>query len=177
MASLDWILLNYTLPKDPSRIRVGIWRKLKRSGAVILGQSLWYLPKNDSNQSFFKTLAQEIESLGGTATLMNASALDETTERRILDAFQNERNEEYSELIERCNALISELKSESDKGKFTFAELEENEDEFSKLTDWMARIKSRDFSNATLQSDAESALDQSQKALQEFSTKVYNHSI
>ena len=40
----EWIAINYTLPREPSRIRVSVWRKLKKIGAVSIQQSMWILP-------------------------------------------------------------------------------------------------------------------------------------
>ena len=39
MKSIEWLMLNFTLPKEPSRVRVSTWRKLKKSGSVNIGQS------------------------------------------------------------------------------------------------------------------------------------------
>ena len=44
MEQPEWLTVNYTLPREPSCFRVSMWRKLKKSGAVILGQSVWALP-------------------------------------------------------------------------------------------------------------------------------------
>lgn len=42
MEHQEWLTINYSLPKEPSRVRVNVWRKLKKSGAAILGQSVWF---------------------------------------------------------------------------------------------------------------------------------------
>ena len=47
--------------------------------------------------------------------------------------FKGPRAEEYVELIERCQQLLVELAREIKQKKFTFAELEENEDGVQKL--------------------------------------------
>ena len=30
MNDLEWLTINYTLPKEPSRTRVSVWRRLKK---------------------------------------------------------------------------------------------------------------------------------------------------
>ena len=60
MEHQEWLTINYTLPKEPSRVRVSVWRKLKKSGAVILGQSVWFLPMYDNNEAFFQKISAEI---------------------------------------------------------------------------------------------------------------------
>ena len=32
MEKNEWIALNYTLPREPSRVRVSVWRHLKKIG-------------------------------------------------------------------------------------------------------------------------------------------------
>ncbi len=44
MEQNEWVVINYTLPREPSRTRVSIWRKLKKIGAVNIQQSMWILP-------------------------------------------------------------------------------------------------------------------------------------
>ncbi len=47
MSPTDWIVINYTLPREPSRVRVSLWRKLKKVGAINIQQSMWILPMTD----------------------------------------------------------------------------------------------------------------------------------
>ena len=39
-----WLLLWVRLPAEPSRHRVAVWRELRRTGAVSLGQCSWAVP-------------------------------------------------------------------------------------------------------------------------------------
>ena len=49
MEQNEWIVINYTLPREPSRVRVSLWRRLKKIGAVNIQQSMWILPLTDEN--------------------------------------------------------------------------------------------------------------------------------
>ncbi|MEL7565756.1 MAG: Chromate resistance protein ChrB, partial [Dehalobacterium sp.] len=55
----EWLMLNFTLPKEPSRVRVSVWRKLKKCGAVSIG-SMWVLPVSDYHISIFNEISNEI---------------------------------------------------------------------------------------------------------------------
>jgi hypothetical protein len=92
---------------------------------------------------------------------------------RIVAAFNQARDEEYSEFLEKGDDLLRELEKESGRGKFTFAELEENEDEFHKLTNWYQKITERDFHGASLRPSADEKLEQCRVQLEAFSAKVY----
>src|SRR5215213_12001994 len=41
-----WLLLIYTVPREPSANRVSIWRKLRRLGAILLHDAVWVLPRS-----------------------------------------------------------------------------------------------------------------------------------
>ena len=173
MTHQEWLTINYSLPKEPSRVRVSVWRKLKKSGAVILGQSVWFLPVNEENEVFLQKVSDEIIQSNGASYVMRMIPQDDSTSQRIVDAFNQARNEEYSELLEQCDSLLRELEKESGCGKFTFAELEENEDEFHKLIHWYQKITERDFLGASLRSSADEKLKQCQARLEACSAEVY----
>ena len=42
--SIDWLLLAYHLPREPSTPRIGVWRKLRRLGVAQLDDLLVTLP-------------------------------------------------------------------------------------------------------------------------------------
>ena len=91
----------------------------------------------------------------------------------IVERFRADRGREYDELIERCDAFLAELSKETRAGKFTFAELEENEQELEKLTRWLAKIQARDFFPDERQPQAQKLAERCQKALESFSRRVY----
>ncbi len=62
----------------------------------------------------------------------------------MIEAFAEARDAEYSEVMERCREFHAELKKEREAGKFTFAELEENEEDLAKLEAWVGKIRARD---------------------------------
>src|SRR5262249_57601680 len=65
----EWILLIHQLPPHPTNLRVRIWRKLQRLGAVAIKNSVYVLPFNEKTHEDFQWLNQEIESSSGRATL------------------------------------------------------------------------------------------------------------
>ena len=101
---------------------------------------------------------------------------DEGTSARIFAAFNQARDEEYGELLEQCEELFRELEKESLLGKYTFAELEENEDELQKLTKWYQKITERDFYGASLHPSADENLELCRARLESFSAEVYKQS-
>jgi hypothetical protein len=65
------------------------------------------------------------------------------------------------------------LGKETKRKKFTFAELEENEDELQKLESWLARIQARDLVGGERAAEAISSFDTCKKTLAAFAENVY----
>ncbi len=94
-----WILLTYKLPSEPSASRVGIWRKLKRLGAVLLHDTVWVLPATARNREQFQWLAAEVHELGGDALPWQANALLPTQEERLVQQFFAQVEPTYREIL------------------------------------------------------------------------------
>lgn len=75
--------------------------------------------------------------------------------------------------MERCREFHAELKKEREAGKFSFAELEENEDDLAKLKAWFGKIRARDRFGAPLLQEAEKALSSCREDLEAFASSVY----
>jgi hypothetical protein len=65
----SWLLFLYKVPHEPSTNRVNIWRKLKRSGAVMLQDAAWALPMVSSNLEQMQQLSREVAAHGGDSLL------------------------------------------------------------------------------------------------------------
>ena len=63
-----WMLLIHQLPPHPTNLRVRIWRKLQKLGAVAIKSSVYVLPASEKTNEDFHWLKQEIESAGGGKT-------------------------------------------------------------------------------------------------------------
>jgi hypothetical protein len=94
-----WILLTYKLPSEPSASRVGIWRKLKRLGALLLHDAVWVLPASARNREQFQWLAAEVHELGGDALLWQADALQPAQEDRLYQQFFAQVEPAYLEIL------------------------------------------------------------------------------
>ena len=177
MEKRKWIVLNYNLPTEPSRHRVAVWRGLKKLGAVNIQQSMWVLGYNQENYLALQKISQDIESNNGEALLMESVFFDEKHEERVSSLFNDIRDEEYKEFIDECEKYLEELKKEISIEKFTFAELEEEEEEFQKLVSWYEKIETRDIFHALEGNRAKEKREQIQKAFEEYSELVYKNNI
>src|SRR5713101_4249347 len=93
---LEWILLIHQLPPKPTNLRVRVWRKLQKLGAVAIKNSVYVLPANEKTDEDFQWLKQEIEGAGGEATVFRAGSIEGATDKEIVAAFCRARDDEFA---------------------------------------------------------------------------------
>jgi hypothetical protein len=167
----QWLLLVYKLPAEPTRYRASVWRTLKAAGAIYLQNGVAALPAGPASERVLRGLVQEITTMDGTAYLVQGAILGDET--RLSAAFSEARDAEYGEVLGRCRDFHAELEKERTAGKFTFAELEENEEDLAKLVAWLDKIEKRDPFGAPLRAEAESAVAACREDLEAFAASVY----
>ena len=170
MPTEGWVLLLAQLPASPSSPRVTLWRRARAAGAGGRQNGAGVLPATDAHREFVEGLARYVREHGGTAYAMETVARDDDG---IVARFRAERAKEFAEFAERTGALLAELEKESARDNFSFAELEENEQDLDRLTGWLAKIAARDFFPDERIKDAESMLDRCRRSLEAFTEAVY----
>src|SRR5499425_3912747 len=101
----EWMLLIHQLPPKPTNLRVRIWRKLQKLGAIVIKSSVYILPASDKTNEDFQWLKQEIESAGGEAAVFRADAVEGATDKEIISAFRKARDEEFAEVNAQLDGL------------------------------------------------------------------------
>jgi cation transport regulator ChaC len=91
----------------------------------------------------------------------------------IVQRFRADRAREYDEFSERCSALLDEISKETSAGKYTFAEMEEGEQDLEKLARWLAKIQARDFFPDQRRQQAAALMARCRVAMGGFSEAVY----
>jgi hypothetical protein len=172
MDQYDWVVINYTLPREPSRVRVSIWRRLKKIGAVNMQQSMWLLPLTGEHFEQMNAIKDDVVRNGGEAFVMK-SHVDEEGKAAIIERFNAARNEEYGELLEQCEEFYKEMDRETERKNFSFAEIEENEEELNKLKEWFGKISARDCFGAASKDESVEALLKCEELFEKFCSAVY----
>jgi len=96
-----WLLLHYKLPNKPSALRVYIWRKLKRLGALLLHDAVWVLPETPRTIEQIQWLTAEIQEMKGSAYYWRASTLLSEQEHNLVQQFNEQVDAVYSDLLKR----------------------------------------------------------------------------
>jgi hypothetical protein len=105
MPATPWILLSSRLPRQPSRLRLAVWRRLKKLGAVLLHDSVWVLPIDAKTREAFEWLAEEIEEQGGTALLWEGRSLTSEQDGELVQRFRAEADARYAAIAESAQAI------------------------------------------------------------------------
>jgi hypothetical protein len=162
------------VPPEPAKKRIALWRKIKALGAVYLQSGVCLLPKTDDHLRKLKIIENEIAEMEGEAMLLETAGLDRAQEEKVIARFNNDRNEAYQEFLERCAGFEGEIARESSAGKFTYAELEENDEDLKKLRSWLEKIRKLDFHGASLANEASKRLAQCEALLDTFAQQVFD---
>src|SRR5215470_4143609 len=109
----EWILLVHQLPARPTNLRVRIWRKLQKLGAVAIKNSVYVLPANEKTNEDFQWLKQEIESAGGEAAVFRAGSVEGATDDEIVSAFRKARDDEFAAIAAEFDGLTGRIREQS----------------------------------------------------------------
>jgi vacuolar-type H+-ATPase subunit I/STV1 len=173
MTDIQWLVFFPQTPATPSSLRVLVWRRLQQAGALNLQAGAWMLPHTPAQEQLLKTLLTEVEQQGGSGFLLEAVAPSERIQAELIARFEDERSKEYQEFSERCQQFLQELEKETRAHKFTFAELEENEQDLLKLTRWLRKIQQRDFFPGPASRAVQQSIAHCRHTFQTFMTAVY----
>ncbi len=105
---LDWVLLAYRLPREPSTPRITLWRKLRRLGVVQIVDSLVALPADARTREQLEWLADEVIEAGGEATVWTGRPGSAGDERRLAARMAEAIRAEYEQVIAGAAAAASQ---------------------------------------------------------------------
>jgi polyphosphate kinase 2 (PPK2 family) len=170
---MQWTVLIVRLPADPSRHRVAVWRELRRTGALLLGQGVWAVPTTPAFTGGLDRAVQLAERGNGEVVLLDASGRDEANAARLEGLFTAAREAEWAEFVADCGKYEAELDKEIRIHKFTLAELDEEEQSLDRLRRWYRELKVRDLFGAPSAVQAEQRLKHCAERLEDYADRVY----
>lgn len=145
MVSVDWLLLIYTLPSQPSRKRAYVWRELKKLGSVYLRDGVALLPRRPHIQERLEAIAARIVEYEGTADLIGAPSFPAGRQDALIARFNEERSSEYRELYHACVRFLRDVLHGVDTEEFGFPDVDNLESELGRLSRWYSQVRERDY--------------------------------
>lgn len=170
---VSWVLILFQVPSEPSRYRVAVWRQLRRTGAVPMSPGVWVLPAGPAFEPDLDQVAELCREAGGTFALIDAAPRNEPSAALIANAYKSVRLDEWSEFVADCGKFEQEIAREIQKRKFTFAELEEEEQSLTRLRRWYRDLKKRDALGLSEAKAADERLRACTAVLDDYAERVY----
>ena len=158
MSEQRWLILIYRLPREPSRPRVAVWRKLKALGALYLQDGVVALPEDAVTREQLEWLQLQIRKANGEATLWEAQPNTAAENKELVAAFRSSREDTYKAIIARAKRL--QRKAELGGSKTLPEELSKLEREFR-------TERRRDYFRSLLRKEADAALKAARKAVRQ----------
>lgn len=169
-----WIFVVYDVPNSPSKIRVKLWRDLKKIGAIYPPYSICILPDNDVTRKKVNTIRKEIEKHGFVAVFVSEGE-KEVDKINIKKMFEGRRRE-LDEILEECEEFIKEIQYNIENNNIRAEEVEELEESLEGLNRWYKKVISR-LIEKTRDTSVEEALRKCSEMLSKFAEMVQESEI
>jgi hypothetical protein len=102
---MRWVLLVYRIPREPSRHRVAVWRKLRDLGALYLQDGVAALPEDAVTREQMEWLQLRVREAGGEATLWEGRPGTVAEEAGLVEDFRHSREEAYRAIMAEAERL------------------------------------------------------------------------
>jgi len=153
-----WLILIYRLPREPSRPRVAVWRKLKDLGALYLQDGVAALPEDPVTREQLEWLQLRVQEADGEATLWEGQPNTLAENKGLVEAFRTSRSATYKDLIAKAERIQRKAALGSSEGLF---------EELSKLECEFRAERRRDYFRSPLRKEASNALKAARRVVRE----------
>jgi hypothetical protein len=145
ITTAGWLLLIPQLPPEPAYLRVKVWRRLQRLGAISVKSSVYVLPTSEQTLEDFQWLLREIEQGGGEGLICEANLIDGLTDQEVKGLFDAARDADYDEIAGQLRTIRADI---TRKRKAVTAELPELKGQLAKLRRRSTEVNAIDFFGA-----------------------------
>lgn len=101
--------LSYSLPANPSRHRVAVWKALRELGAVYLQPAVAIVPQRGGMREALIALRDRVIACDGTAALLAMEYDEEADEQAMVASMRGVREEEYAGIGDDARRLAAKL--------------------------------------------------------------------
>jgi hypothetical protein len=150
-----WVLLVYRIPREPSRHRVAVWRKLRDLGALYIQDGVVALPEDAVTREQLEWLQLRVREAGGEATLWEARPGTVAEEAELVGEFRSSREKAYQTIIAEAERLRRKAQM-GGKGQ---------SEQLGKLERRLRAERRRDYFRSALRAEAAAALKAARAAV------------
>ena len=159
---MKWTVLIYRIPANPSRLRLQIWRKLQRMGALYLQNAACILPARPDLDENMQYVAAAIEEMGGTAHLFTTTGDIPGEDERLIEEFRALADARLDDIVGRLDRIQGELDSAA-----SLSSLERAEEDLKRERIAYLRARKRAYFGSAREAEVDSRLDEVKRALDE----------
>jgi len=152
---------------------MALWRDLRRAGAIPLAPGVWALPDLPAVTALLVKARQHADAAGGDLTVLHAAGHDPDSAARLDRLYAQARTAEWVEFRADCDKFLAELDKEHRIGKYTLAELDEEEQSLDRLRRWYRELRARDLLGTPAAGEAEQHLKDCTERLEQYAERVY----
>jgi hypothetical protein len=152
---------------------MALWRELRGSGAVLLGQAIWAVPNLPAVRPLLERMAELVDAAGGSLLVLAAAGHQDTDVGRLEQLYADARQQEWAEFHADCEKYLAELEHEERIEKYTLAELEEEEQSLDRLRRWYRELRSRNLLGIPASTDPATALKFCEERFDTYAEHVY----
>jgi hypothetical protein len=152
-----WLLLLHQIPKQPDYLRVKVWRRLQRLGAVSIKNAVYALPRSEERNEDLQWVMREIVAGGGEATLVEANLVQGLRDDEVELLFTRARDEDYEALVEQVRKTAKLVPKRGKLKDETRRKIESDVERFERRLEEIAAI---DFFHASSRETASGLLEE-----------------
>ena len=153
---LEWVMLAYRMPREPSTPRIAVWRRLRQLGVAQPVDGLALLPAEPRTREGLEWIAERVTEAGGQATLWTARNLSATEEDATVATMNAAISAEYAALTRAAQAAVPGASTPAE-GLAATARPDPGR-RASQLARALNQARSRDYFGAAGRSEAEGAV-------------------
>lgn len=112
----SWLMLIHQVPNSPAYLRVKMWRRLQKIGAVAVKNAVYVLPRSEQSSEDFHWIAREIIESGGEASVCEATFVEGITTKDLITLFQEAREADYGEFRKEIREVIEDQRAAESTG-------------------------------------------------------------
>lgn len=118
-----WLLLIHNIPPKPDYLRVKIWRRLQRIGAVAIKNSVYVMPRGEQAVEDLQWTVREIAAGGGEASICEADFVHGLSDDEVEALFRAARDADYSAVARDAREAAERIGAASKADATTIEEL------------------------------------------------------
>ncbi len=157
-----WLLLLHQIPRKPDYLRVKVWRRLQKLGAVSIKNAVYALPRSEERNEDLQWVIREIVAGGGEATLVEANLVQGLRDDEVEALFNRARDADYEELSKQIR-VVSKLFPK--RGKLKDETRRKILTEVERIERWLEEIVAIDFFHASGRETSSSLLEELREKL------------